>query len=46
MTNIDSLFKKADPIVSQILNNALSDKEISEEEALTLYQTWQLRGSR
>ena len=39
MTNIDSLFKKADPAVSQILNNALSDKEISEEEALTLYQT-------
>ena len=39
MTNIDSLFKNADPIVSQILNKALSDKEISEEEALTLYQT-------
>lgn len=39
MTNIESLFKKADPIVSQILNKALSDKEISEEEALTLYQT-------
>ena len=27
--NIDSLFKNADPIVSKILNNALSDKEIS-----------------
>ena len=39
MKNIDSLFKKADPIVAQILNNALSDKEISEEEGLTLYNT-------
>ncbi len=38
-TNIDSLFKNADPIVSQILNKALSDKEVSEKEALTLYET-------
>jgi len=37
--NIDSLFKNADPIVSKILNNALSDKEISVEEGLTLYNT-------
>ncbi len=37
--NIDSLFKNADPIVSGILNNALSDKEISVEDALTLYTT-------
>lgn len=37
--NIDSLFKNADPIVSQILNNALSDKEISEKDGLTLYNT-------
>ncbi len=36
-TNIDSLFKNADPIVSQILNKALSDKEISEKEGLELY---------
>jgi len=36
-TNIDSLFKNADPIVSKILNNALSEKEISIEDALTLY---------
>lgn len=38
-TNIDSLFRNADPLVSQILNNALSDKEISEKDALTLYHT-------
>ena len=38
-SNIDSLFKNADPIVSKILNNALSDKEISVEEGLTLYNT-------
>ena len=37
--NIDSLFKNADPIVSKILNNALSDKEISVQEGLTLYNT-------
>jgi len=37
--NIDSLFKNADPIVSKILNNALSDKEISVEDALILYNT-------
>jgi len=37
--NIDSLFKNADSIVSEILNNALSDKEISVEEGLTLYNT-------
>ncbi len=38
-TNIDSLFKNADPIVSQILNDALSDKEISEKQGLELYNT-------
>ena len=38
-TNLDSLFKNADPIVSEILNDALSDKEISEKEGLTLYNT-------
>ncbi|MBA4718186.1 MAG: 5-amino-6-(D-ribitylamino)uracil--L-tyrosine 4-hydroxyphenyl transferase CofH [Nitrosopumilus sp.] len=37
--NIDSLFKNTDPIVSQILNNSLSDKEISVKDALTLYNT-------
>ena len=35
--NIDSLFKNADPIVSEILNNALSEKEISADEGLALY---------
>ncbi|NWJ28410.1 5-amino-6-(D-ribitylamino)uracil--L-tyrosine 4-hydroxyphenyl transferase CofH [Marine Group I thaumarchaeote] len=38
-SNIDALFKNADPIVSKILNNALSDKEISVQEGLTLYNT-------
>ncbi len=35
--NIDSLFKYADPIISEILNNALSDKEISVKEGIELY---------
>ncbi|NND86256.1 MAG: 5-amino-6-(D-ribitylamino)uracil--L-tyrosine 4-hydroxyphenyl transferase CofH [Nitrosopumilus sp.] len=39
MTNLDSFFKKADPIVSEILNNALSEKEISAEQGLELYKT-------
>ncbi len=34
--NIDSLFKNADPIVSEILNNALSEKEISAEDGVVL----------
>ena len=38
-SNIDSLFKNADPIVSKILNDALSDREISVEDGLTLYNT-------
>ena len=37
--NIDSLFRNADPIVSEILNNALSEKEISSKDGLTLYKT-------
>ena len=37
--NIDSLFKNADPIVSEILNNSLDEKEISAEDALVLYKT-------
>ena len=37
--NIDSLFKNADPIVSEILNNALSEKEISAKDGLALYKT-------
>ncbi|MDH3824946.1 MAG: CofH family radical SAM protein, partial [Nitrosopumilus sp.] len=35
--NIDSLFRKADPIVSDILNKALSEKEITADEGLALY---------
>ena len=37
--NIDSLFKNADPIVSEILNKALSEKEITAKEGLELYNT-------
>ena len=37
--NMDSLFKNADPIVSKILNNALSEKEISAKDGLALYKT-------
>lgn len=37
--NIDSLLKKTDSSVSEILNKALSDKEISAEEGLELYNT-------
>ena len=37
--NIDSLFRNADPIVSEILNNALSEKEVSAKDGLILYKT-------
>ena len=37
--NIDLLFKNADPIVSEILNNALSEKEITAKDGLILYKT-------
>ena len=37
--NVDSLFKNADPIVSDILNNALSEKEISADDGLVLFNT-------
>ncbi|EIJ65047.1 radical SAM domain protein, partial [Candidatus Nitrosopumilus salaria BD31] len=37
--NIEALFKNADPAVTEILNRALSEKEISSEEALTLFKT-------
>ena len=35
--NIDALFKNSDPIIVDILNNALSDKEISVKEGVELY---------
>ena len=35
--NIDTLFKNSDPIIANILNNALSDKEISVKEGVDLY---------
>ena len=41
-TNIESLLKNADPIVSEILNNVLSEKEISEVDALRLYNTTEI----
>jgi FO synthase subunit 2 len=37
MINIDLLFKNADPIISEILNNALSEKEISAKDGLELF---------
>ena len=37
--NIESLFKHADPVISNILDRALSDKEISVKEGLELYDT-------
>jgi len=38
-TNLDSLFKNADPIISDILNKALSEKEITADEGLSLYNS-------
>ncbi len=35
--NIDSVFRNADPIISDILNNALSEKEISANDGLELF---------
>ena len=37
--NVDSLFRSADPQVSDILNKALSEKEISAEDGLVLYDS-------
>ena len=37
--NIDTLFRNADPVVSEILNKALSEKEITAKEGLELYDT-------
>ncbi|NJK77664.1 MAG: 5-amino-6-(D-ribitylamino)uracil--L-tyrosine 4-hydroxyphenyl transferase CofH [Nanoarchaeota archaeon] len=37
--NIESLLKKSDSFISEILNKALSDKEISASEGLRLYNT-------
>ena len=39
INKIDSLFKNSDPIVSEILSNALSEKEISAKDGLVLYNT-------
>ena len=36
---IESLFRNADPVVAEILNKALSEKEISDLEGLELYNT-------
>ena len=38
-SKIDSLFKNADPLVAETLNRALSEKEISNDQALRLFQT-------
>ena len=39
MTGIDSLVRNADPLVSSILDNALSEKEISAKDGLVLLQS-------
>ena len=39
MNNFDALFRNADSHVVEILNKALSDKEISTQEGLRLYNT-------
>ena len=38
MTHIDTLLNNADPIISSILNDALSDKEISAKDGAELYR--------
>ena len=37
--NIESLFRNADPVVTEILNKSLSEKEISAKEGVLLYKT-------
>ncbi len=37
ISNIDSLFKNVDPIIAEILNDALSEKEISADDGLALF---------
>jgi len=37
ISNIESIFRNADPIISDILNNALSEKEISANDGLELF---------
>lgn len=37
--NIDSLLKNSDSFVAEILNNALSDKEVTAKEGVRLYNT-------
>ena len=37
--NIDSLFRNADPVISDILNRTLSEKEISAKDGLELYNS-------
>ena len=37
--NIESLFKIIDPVIAKILEDALSEKEISVDEGLELYNT-------
>jgi len=39
INNIEALFKNADPIVSEILDKVLSEKEVSIKEGLELYKT-------
>lgn len=38
IANMDSLFKNVDPVLAGILNNALSEKEISADDGLELFK--------
>lgn len=38
MNSIDSLLKNADPVIAEILDRALAEKEITVEEGILLYQ--------
>src|ERR1044071_73422 len=37
--NIESIFKNIDPVISNILNKSLDDKEISEKETIQLFES-------
>jgi len=38
LSKIDLMFREADPVISRILDDALSEKEISKNDGLVLYQ--------
>ena len=38
ITTIDGLLKYADPVISQILDKAISEKEVTKEDAMELFE--------